>query len=162
MDFLQDEYFWFTLSFLVFLFGAWKMGKSKVIALLDERIEDIRNKISSAENLRVESQELLAQYQRKHKDAVKDAEAIVEKAERQAEEIRRKAEAESDETIARREKQLEERLDRMKAAAVEEIRQRAAELAIAATSELIAEQLDKKTSDKLVDEAIKGISKNLH
>jgi F-type H+-transporting ATPase subunit b len=105
---------------------------------------------------------MLAQYQRKHKDAVNDAEKILATAKQQAEEIRKKAEKDLDETIARREKQLQERLERMKQNAKDEILEHASNLAIAATGEIIADKLDKKANEKLVDAAIKGVSKNIH
>ena len=130
--------------------------------MLDERIEGIREEIKTAENLRVEAQEMLAQYQRKHKDAVKDSTQIIKTAEKQAEQIRKQAEADLDEAVARREKQLKERLERLQQNAKDDIREYAASLAIAATSEIIAGKLDKKTNEKLVDQAIAGIDKNIH
>ncbi len=162
MEFLHDPHFWYNVSFAMFAVVAWKFGKNAVLELLDGRIEDIRKDIESAEGLRVEAQELLAQYQRKHRDAVKDAQAIVTTAEKQAAEIIKKADQDLQETALRREKQLQERLARMEHAAIEEIRQYAADLALNATAEIIAVQLDKKTNDKLVDNSIKGIGSNLH
>ncbi len=162
MEFLHDQHFWFNVSFAIFAVVAWKFGKNAVISLLDGRIEDIRKEIESAGGLRVEAQELLAQYQRKHQDAVKDAQAIVETAEKQAAEILKKAEEELQDTAARREKQLQERLSRMENAAIEEIRQHAADLALSATAEIISAQLNKKTKASLVDDSIKGIGKNIH
>ena len=162
MELLHDTSIWFLFSFLVFVAIAWKFGKNAVIQQLDSRIEDIRKNIESAESLRVEAQELLAQYQRNHRDAVSDAKQIIDTAQKQADEIRKKAEAELDETIARREKQLQERLARMEQSAVEEMRQYAANLAITATSEIIGQQLDKKTNEKLVDASIKEIGKSIN
>lgn len=162
MEMLADTYFWVTLSFLTFMFICWKMGKAAFLNLLDTRIEAIRDEIQTAENLRVEAQSLLAQYQRKHTDAVKDAENIVTTAKKQAEEIKIKAEFELEETIKRREAQLRERLVRMEEAAKEEIRQHAAALAISATTEIITEKLDKKASERLVSDSIKNVSGNIH
>ncbi len=162
MEILQDTYTWITLSFLVFVFIVFKMGKAAFLNLLDTRIESIRAEIETAENLRVEAQSLLAQYQRKHSEAMKDAQRIVLTAEKQAEEIKRKAEIDLDETIKRREDQLKERLVRMEEAAKEEIRKHAASLAISATAEIIAEKLDKKTSERLVTDSLKSVSGNIH
>lgn len=162
MEFLNDAGIWLLLSFVIFAGLIFKFGKNALLNLLDTRIEAIREEIKTAENLRVEAQEMLAQYQRKHKDAVKDANHIIKTAEKQAEEIRKKAESDLDETVKRREKQLKERLERLQQNAKEEIREYAASLAIAATSEIIADKLDKKTNEKLVNKAIEDISKNIH
>jgi F-type H+-transporting ATPase subunit b len=162
MDLLLDTHFWYLVSFLVFATIVYKYGMPALLGVLDKRIEEIREELKNAEDLRVEAQEMLAQYQRKHKDAVKDADAILENAKAQAKEMQKAAEKELDEVIARREKQLEERVARMQQNAREEILEYASSLAIAATTEIIADQLDKKSNEKLVDAAIKDISKNIH
>ncbi len=162
MEFLYDTNFWYLVSFIGFAAIIWKYGKPALISYIDNRIEEIREEIATAENLRVEAQGMLAQYQRKHKDAVKDADHILETAKKQAAEIQKQAEIDLDETIARREKQLAERLSHMEENAKEEIRQYAASLAITATSEIIATKFDKKANEKLVDAAIRGVSDNIH
>lgn len=162
MDFMLDTNTWYIVSFLMFSAIIWKYGKPAILNYLDKRIEEIREEIRTAENLRVEAQEMLAQYQRKHKDAVKDAEEIISNAKQQAKDIQKKAESDLDETIKRREKQLEERLERMKQNAKEEILEYASDLAIATTQEIISEKLDKKSNEKLVDQAIKSVGKNIH
>lgn len=162
MEFLHDTHIWLVLSFVIFLALAWKFGKAAILGALDGRIETIRKDIETAENLRVEAQELLAQYQRKQRDALKDAEAIIETAKNNAEEYRKQAESELTEAMKRREKQLKERLKRMEQNAVQEIRQYAAELAIEATAQIITDKLDKDTNEKLVGQAIENIEKNIH
>ena len=162
MDFLLDTDIWYAVSFLGFAAILWKYGKPALLGALDSRINAVREELETAENLRVEAQEMLAQYQRKHKDAVKDAEEILTNAKKQAKEIQKKAEVDLDETIARREKQLIERLDRLKQNAKDEILEHASSLAIAATTEIISDTLDKKANTKLVDQTIKGVGKNFH
>lgn len=166
LDLLADEhhgvYIWYTIAFVTFAAIIYKLGKPAILAYLDKRIAEIREEIETAENLRVEAQEMLAQYQRKHKDAVKDAEKIIENAKVQAADIQKKAEKDLEETITRREKQLNDRLERIKQNAKDEILEYASGLAIAATREIIAENLDKKTNEKLVDDAIKSVGKNIH
>lgn len=159
---LADTSFWLLISFSIFVFILWKKGKDAFVGLLDKRIEGIKDEIQTAENLHIEAQELLAQYQRKHRDAVKEADEIIKNAEKHAKQIQKQAEKDLAETMARREKQLADRLDRMKQNAIDEIQSYAANLAIDATREIIVEKLDKKVSDKLVDSAIKDLGKNLH
>ncbi len=161
MELFQDTGIWVLFSFLVFVGIVWKFGKDKIVGMLDKRIEQIRKEIETAESLRIEAQELLAQYQRKQRDAAKEAAEIVETAKTHAAEILKQAEKELDETAKRREQQLEERLKRMEQNAMLEIRAYAAELAVKATSEIIAKQMDKKTNENLVDQSIKDIPKRL-
>ena len=162
MGFLEDSSIWLVFSFLIFSFVLFKFGKKGFTDLLDGRIEDIKKEIETAESLRVEAQELLAQYQRKHRDAVKEAESIVSEAESHATQIRKNAEKELKETIARREQQLKDRFQTLESQAIAEIQKHAADLSIHATAQIISEKMDKKTSDNLVDQGIAHVAKNMH
>lgn len=160
--FMNDPYTWLILSFCIFAFIVYKGAKSALGTMLDKRIADIKSEIETAESLRVEAQELLAQYQRKHRDAVKDADTIIANAKKQADEVRKNAEDELEQTMARKEKQLRDRLSRAEAAAIEEIQSYAADLAVKATSEIITSKMDKKISENLIDTSISNINKNIH
>ena len=107
MDFLYDTNFWYLVSFLFFFTIIWKYGKPALLNYIDKRIASIREEIETAESLRTEAHELLAQYQRKHRDAVQEAEEIIKTAKKSAKEIKAKAEAEIEETLTRRGAQLE-------------------------------------------------------
>lgn len=160
-ELLHDTHVWYALSFLIFVIGAWKLGRKPVLEKLDRRIDEIRKEISTAESLRVEAQELLAQYQRKQREAAKEAQAILDNARKHAEQIGKQAEADLDAAIKRREQQMEDRLRRMEAAAVQEIRAYASELAVKATAEIIAKKMDEQTSDRLIEASIKQVAGQL-
>lgn len=162
MAILLDSYFWVVLSFGIFCFILWKFGLGAFLNIVDTRIADIRKEIQTAEDLRVEAQELLAQYQRKHKDALKEAEGIIKDAEKQAVDIRKKADQDLQDSIARREKQLMQRLKLMEQSAMGEIREHAASLAMEATTAIIAQNLDKKNGERLIKESIKALPEDLH
>lgn len=161
MDFLLDTNVWYAVSFAMFALVIIKYGWPALINYIDNRIVEIREDIEKAESLRTEAHELLAQYQRKHRDAVQEADEIIKNAEKHAAEIKAQAEADIEEVIVRREKQLEERIARMQTNAIEEIQAHTANLAIEATAEIIASKLDKKANQNLVDASIKTISKKL-
>lgn len=161
MALFQDTSIWVLISFLIFVTVLWRVGKDKVLAALDKRIEEIRKEIGTAESLRVEAQELLAQYQRKQRDAAKEAEEIVANAKAHAAEIQKQAEKDLKEIAKRRENQLKERLERMEQNARQEIQAYAAELAVKATTEIISRQMDEKTNENLVDQSIKNVTKHI-
>ncbi|MGB4106749.1 MAG: hypothetical protein WBK55_03010 [Alphaproteobacteria bacterium] len=162
MELLHDTHVWFAISFAGFLALAFVFGRKAMLGKLDARIAEIRSEIQTAEGLNAEAKQLLVQYHMRHEEAVRDAARIKSEAEKDAEKIRIKADADLQESMERREKQLEERLGRMKQSAIAEIQQYAADLAAAATTEIIAKKLDKKLNEKLVDQAINKIGENLH
>lgn len=162
MTLLEDSHIWLIFSFLIFCFILVKYGKKALMGVLDSRIDEIKKELEVSENLRVEAQELLAQYQRKQRDAEKEAEQIIAKAEHNVLQIRKKAEEDLSETLKRREQQLKERLQQMEENAIQDIREHAANLAVEATAQIIIEKLGKKESDKLLDSSIKQAAQNLH
>lgn len=162
MNFLDNEYLWLIFSFLIFSYILVKYGKSVIMGKLDGKIEAIRDDIQEAENLRVEAQELLAQYQRKQRDAESEAEAIIAKAEQHALEIRKTAEKQLSETLHRREAQLKERMVQMEEAAILQIREHASNLAIQATAQIIAANMDAKSHEKLIDSSVSSVARNLN
>jgi F-type H+-transporting ATPase subunit b len=158
----HDTALWVAISFAIFVAFAFKVGRKSVIRGLDAKIEEIKTEIETAERLRVEAQELLAQYQRKQRDAEQEASEILKKAKEQAKQLTQTAETDLSELMARRETQLTERLRRLEENAIAEIQNHAADLAVAATTEMIIQTLDEKTNAKLNEETIKSLSKHLN
>lgn len=161
MGLLQDTNTWVLISFLIFAAGFVRYGKNALLAKLDNRIAEIRKEIDTAESLRVEAQELLAQYQRKQRDAAREAETIVAHARDSAAQIRKEAEGEIKETLKRREAQMQDRLKRMEEKAMSDIRAYAAELAVRATREIIVTEMDEATNGNMVDKSIKAVADKL-
>ncbi|MBU6234913.1 MAG: hypothetical protein KGQ41_03635 [Alphaproteobacteria bacterium] len=157
MTYLSDATFWVLLSFLIFVGVFIRVGWSQVIAMLDGRIGEIRSEIDTAEKLRREAADMLAQYQARHRDAMKEAAEIAGRAKVQAETIRAKAEADLRETMARREKQLADRLTRIEQAAEAELRQATAALALKASETVIRKGLDAKGQAALVDQSVAAL-----
>ena len=162
MAFFNDSGNWFLISFLVFAVIAWKMGKPAFLKMLDDRIDEIRKEVETAESLRVEAQELLAQYQRKYRDAAADADSIVEQAKQNAQAIHAKAMQDIQEQITRGEAQHKERMELMKREALNEIKAHAAVLAVEGARKMISEQLDKSSQQSLVSQSIDTIEKHLN
>lgn len=162
MELLQDSNVWFTFSFVIFAYIIMKFGVPAINGMLDGRIADIKKDLEESENLRVEAQEMLAQYQRKHRDAIQEAEKILEKSREDVKLFKENAEAELKEVMDRREAQLADRLKRMEQNAIQEIQSYAAELSMNAATQIIVEKLDKKTDAKLVEQAISNIHTNIH
>ena len=158
----HDTGIWVAFSFILFLYVAYKLGKKSVLNGLDGRINEIKTEIETAERLRVEAQELLAQYQRKQRDAEKEADAMIKEAKKQAKAITKTAETDLSALMARREAQLTDRLNRLEENAIAEIQNHAADLAVAATTEMIIQTLDEKTNAKLNEDTINSLSKHLN
>ncbi len=75
-----DEKFWVGVSFLLFIALMWKPVGAFLGKALDSRSQKIKEELDRAVQLREQAQAILASYQRKHAEAVEEAEKIVEHA----------------------------------------------------------------------------------
>jgi F-type H+-transporting ATPase subunit b len=159
---LNDPTLWLVFSFVAFIVLAFVYGRKSVLSILDTKIEKIRNDISTAEKLQTEAEALLNQYKSNLQNASVEADRIIAKAKIQAEDIRKQSELDLAETMARRETMLKTRIDQMERAAIDDIRRYAAELAVSATTEIIAQKLSEQKASSLMDDSINNIGNKLN
>lgn len=155
----HDTNLWMVASFVIFLYILVKAAKSALSSVVDTRIEKIKRELQESENLHTEAQELLAQYKRKHANALKEAKEIINNAELYATKIRKQAKKDLKENMTRREEQLQERIDLLKDNALLDIQRHAADIAIDVTREILLKNLDKKTDKTLIEETLVDIKK---
>lgn len=158
---LSDPSFWVFLATVIFALVMVKYAREPLFKLLDERSDKIRRELDEAEKLRVEAQTMLAEYQRKHRDAMQTADEIIAHAKEQAERIRTDSIDALEAALERREAQLLDRINRAELAALQEVREQAADISAAAARQLVVEALS-KDSDSLVDKTIKDLPKRLN
>lgn len=162
IDFTAPE-FWVAVSFVCFAaLLVYLKVPALVIGALDDRANKIRHELEEAKKLREDAQAMLADYQRKQRDAEKEADAIVvqarEEAKRMAAQTRDKLAA----SVERRTKLAEEKIARAEAQAIKDVRVAAAELAAGAAEALIASELKQPDAAKLIDSGIKNLKKQLN
>jgi F-type H+-transporting ATPase subunit b len=130
--------------------------------MLDDRAARIRTDLGEAERLRAEAEKLLADYQRKQREAAKDAEAIVASAREAAARIRRDAAASLEAQVKRRERAAIEQIAQAEAHAVAEVRNQTIELAVGAARLALAESLDAARAGALIDRSLADLETRLH
>ncbi|WP_158043888.1 F0F1 ATP synthase subunit B [Skermanella pratensis] len=158
----QAAEFWVAVAFFIFLFFAFRPGAKALTAMLDDRADKIRQELEEAQRLREDAQSTLASYQRRQRDALKEAEDIIAHAREEAERLRLHAAADLDASMKRREAQAMDKIAQAEALALQEVKSLTVDLAIAASGRLIAENMDASQSAKLVDAAIADLPRNLH
>ena len=162
MEMFHDPEFWVALVFVGVVILFYRPVMKTVGEALDGRAAKIRAQIEEAEKLREEAQHLLAEYQRKQRQAMTDVEAILAQAREEAARHREKSAAQLKATLERRERQATDRIAQAEAQAVAEVRAAAADVAIAATRTLIAGAMDEARKKAMIDAAIKEIPQRLN
>lgn len=158
---MHDPAFWTALAFVIFVVLLYRPVKKALLGALDGRIEAIRTEVEEAQRLREEAQALLASYQRKQREAAQEAEEIVKQAREEADFHRKETEAAMVDLLKRQEALAVEKIAQAEASAVQEVRDIAVDLAIAATQKILAEKVTGDLSDKLVDNAIAELPQKL-
>lgn len=160
---LHDPTFWVATAFIAFIgLLIYLKVPAKIFGALDQRADKIRSDIEEAEVLCKEAQDLLATYQKKQREALKEAEEISQAGKAEAVRLAEKGQKQLEGSLARREKQATDRIAQAEAAAVEQVRNLTIEIAMAATRDILANQLSASKSDALVDSAIGELSEKLH
>jgi len=155
--------FWVAIAFLIFV-GL--MLYLKVPALLskmlDDRAETIRKELDEARRLREEAQDLLADYQRKQREADAEAQKIIEAAHREAETLKAEGERAMKEQLGRRTRMAEEKIARAEAQALAEVKAAAVEAAAAAAETIVRGKVSGGLGSGLVDESIRDVKGKLN
>ena len=149
-------------ALLVLVVIVFKPAKRAILGALDQRADRIREELEEAQRLREEAQAALANFQRRQRDAMGEAEEIIAHARAEADRLREHATEELEATLKRREAMAMDRIAQAEAAATAEVRGVAVDVAISAAREVIAGQLDKTKANALVDDAIKDLPNKLH
>ena len=154
-----DASMWVALAMLaVILLMIWKKVPAAIGKSLDKKIDAIREQLAEAEALRKEAEALKAEYAAKVAAAGGEAAAIVERARHEADTIVEKARTDSEALVERRGRMAEEKIAAEERAAVDQLRASAAEAARKAAATLIAERLDTRADEQLIDGTISRLA----
>lgn len=159
----NDPLFWVLVAFLAFMaLLIYYRVPSAVTKALDDRADAIRKELDEARKLREEAQGLLSDYQRKAREAEKEAESIIEQAKREAEALAADSRKTLTESLERRTKIAEEKIVRAEAQALSEVRSTAVETALAAAHEILKSRAGGSTGETLVSQSISDLRGKLN
>ncbi len=159
---LEEAEFWVAVSFVIFVLATFRPISRSMSSALDNRTDQIKQELDEAQRLREEAQATLADYKRKQRDAAKTAEDIMTAAAEEAEIMKKRAAEELERSIKRREEMAVARIAQAEQEAVAEVRNLAVDAAIAATGQLLQQQLADSKGEQIIDDAIKELPKRLN
>src|SRR5882757_10660846 len=150
-----DAEFWVAVAFVAFLgvlvyFGVHDM----MVKFVDQRRDRIKTELDEALRLKEEARALLAQYQRKQREAEQEAAGIIAGATAEAERMMAEAKTKMEEFIARRTKMAETKIAQAEAQALADVRAAAAEAAVGAAEKILTSTVKGKVADDLLTRGI--------
>lgn len=159
---LATPEFWVAVGFVVLVAAAARPGARAIGAMLDQRAAQIGRSLDEATRLREEAQHLLAEYQRKQREAAREVDAMVAQARAEADRSAREGAERLEALLKRREQLALERIAQAEAEAMQAVRNTTVDIAIAAARRLIADRIDDAARARLVERAIAELPAKLH
>ena len=150
-----DATFWVAISFIIFL-GVLVYFKipQKVITILNESIDSIKNEVDSAETLKEESKNILSEYEKKISNAKSEIKHMIDAATEEAEKTVLKTNEEFHVQMDNRKKNTEDRIKQMKNQALQDIKNASVKISIQAVEMLLKNSLDKNKLNKIFTSSI--------
>ena len=159
----EDATFWVLIALILFIgLVIYLRAPRLVTQALDKRANDIKAELDEARKLREDAQSVLADYQRKAREAEQEAEEIIDAARREASAYAAEAVQRTDEYVARRTKIAEQKIEQAETVALQEVRSLSTDLAITAAERILKAKVKGAEAEKLISEAISEAKNRLH
>lgn len=160
---LNNTNFVVLIAFLIFVgILLYLKVPAKVSTILDARADSIRAELDEARSLREEAQTILASYERKQLEVAEQAEGIIAAARKEAESAAEQSKEDLKLSIERRLQAAVDQISSAEQSAVKEIKDTAANVAIAAAQKVIAKNLSATDANDLINSSIKDVAAKLH
>lgn len=143
------------VNFAIVLLVLYKFAYKPILKTMNDRTSKIEKGLKDAEEVGKKLQETEEKEKEVLANAKREAQAIIETAEKTAmknkEELLAEAKKKSEEIVANTQKQLEEEKKKM----ISEVKAEVASLVVAATGKIIDEKLDSQKDKEMIEKAIK-------
>jgi F-type H+-transporting ATPase subunit b len=160
---LQNNELWVGVGFvLVIALLVWKGVPGMIGKMLDSRAAVIAAELAEARRLHEEALALLAEYRKRAAGAEAEAQGIVSEARAEAERFAAESRTNLTAQIERRAQAAQDKIAQAEAAAMNAIRNLAANAATSAAEKLIAARLDEKRAAALIESSIKDLGGKLN
>jgi F-type H+-transporting ATPase subunit b len=154
---------WVAIAFLCFLGLLAYLGvHRKLIDSLDHRQARIKGELDEAKRLREEARALLADFERKGREAESEAAAIIASAKAEAERLATEAKARMEDFVTRRTKMAETKIAQAEAQALADVRSAAADAAVTAAEKILSTAAKGKVAVDLLTQGIEDVKKKFN
>ena len=163
MEQLLEAEFWVAVAFVIFVLILLRLGvHKKAVTALDTRAARIASELDEARKLRDEAQAILAESEKKRRQAEQEAQDIIAGARAEAERVAAEAKAKAEEFVARRTAMAQQKIAQAESQAVAEVRAAAAEAAVAASEKVLTQTVQGKVADDLIGQGIRDVKTKLN
>ena len=150
-----DATFWVAISFFIFLgILIYLKVPQKINSSLIDQINKIKKELDEAERLKVESKNLLSDYENKIDKSVKETKKIIYQAKNDSEEIILEKTKKFHQIMENRKKNTEQKIIQMKENALKDIKNISIKISMESVEHLINNSIDKKKLEKFYSKSL--------
>ncbi|MGB6538213.1 MAG: ATP F0F1 synthase subunit B [Xanthobacteraceae bacterium] len=154
---------WVAIGFICFLGLLAYLGvHRKLITSIDARQARIKAELDEATRLREEAQALLAEFERRGREAEKEAAAIIAGGKAEAERLAAEAKARMEDFVTRRTKMAEAKIAQAEAHALADVRASATDAAVTAAEKILRTTAKGDVAERLLARGIEDVRKNFN
>jgi F-type H+-transporting ATPase subunit b len=153
--------FWFAISFIIFIFFAYKPIRAKMFSALDERSRKIKQQIEEMDRLISDAGQTLAEIKAKYDAIDIELNEIASNTEKEIELLRKNSEREITQYVSQKTHQVMDRMAADERKALEVLRADSVKLAVRVASQIIKDSADKKFVQQQVEQALDNIKEKV-
>jgi F-type H+-transporting ATPase subunit b len=161
IEFLSDPIYWYALAVVLFFILIFVAGRKPILAALDAEIAAVRAELEQAKKLHAEASATLADYKKRQREALREAEEIIAHAKAEAAQLREQTDVELKRALQRHEEKALQRIRSAEEEAIVEVRAAVIDQAVAAARAALASHLDPAQAERLADQAIAEVPRLL-
>jgi len=157
-----DATFWVAVSFFIFLgILIYLKVPQKINSSLIDQINKIKKELDEAERLKVESKNLLSDYENKIDKSAKETKKNINQAKNECEKNILKKTKKFHQIMENRKKSTEQKIIQMKENALNDIKNISVKISIEAVEHLIKNSIDKNKLEKLYTQSLEQAKTSL-
>ena len=150
-----DAAFWVTVSFFIFCGGLiYLKVPQKINNSLTNQINEIKKEIDEAEKIKVETKNILSNYENKIDKSKKETKTIINNAKKDCEKIILEKTEKFHQLLEDRKKNAEQKITQMKENALSDIKNISIKISIQAVKNLIKNSIDKNKLEKIYNKSL--------
>ena len=150
-----DAAFWVTVSFFIFCGGLiYLKVPQKINNSLTNQINEIKKEIDEAEKIKVETKNLLSNYENKIDKSIKETKTIINNAKKDCEKIILEKTEKFHQLMENKKKAIEQKITQMKENALSDIKNKSIKISIQTVKNLIENSIDKNKLEKIYNKSL--------
>ena len=153
----SDPQFWVTISFLLFIIAIFNPVRKILSTSLDTQINEIKNKIEEAENIKNEAQKTLSELKLRESEVEKEIQKLKENSINRISELKELSSKKLSEQIKKRKLLAENKIEQLVRETNLSIKNYISNMAIEASKRILINNLSSEKKSELIGESIREL-----